>query len=190
MGPTSLARAPAPSGTEVDVMSITTVHAHRKPRPGARRATIPGAAPDPSRCPSALPLPDCPGEATPRILAIRSHRPGVGPRSGVESSCAPRLGRSEIAEAARRIVDRCTHQPTGSFNGRDLEAPVCRPAFWPCSTAGRPNLDDSCHFGIARFGRIGDASASRVARVGMSDDARKTAPRPSLKKLFKLPSQG
>src|SRR6516165_12676845 len=77
-----LARAPAPSAPEANVISITAAHAHRKSQPRARRATIPGAAPDASRCPTALPRPDCPGRQLPESARSEVTDPGldIGPR--------------------------------------------------------------------------------------------------------------
>ena len=69
-----LARAAAPSATEVDVISITTVHAHRKSQPGARRATIPGA----------------------RALTHRGARPHCRGPSAREAT--PRIPRSEVTD--------------------------------------------------------------------------------------------
>jgi hypothetical protein len=50
------------------------------------------------------------------------------------------------------------------------------PVFWRCSKEGRPNQDDSCPFGTARFGRI-DRSVGRAAcaRRWWTTEARKCA---------------
>jgi hypothetical protein len=63
-------------------------------------------------------------------------------------------------------------------------------AFWPRSPARRTKIDRSLHSCAARFGRI-DRSDGRspCARRCRRTDARRTAPRPSLMKLFELLSQ-
>jgi hypothetical protein len=57
------------------------------------------------------------------------------------------------ARLPRKCQNRCTHQPAGLFDGRDLGDPVNWLAFRPCSTGSRPNPDDCYCSGVAPVSR-------------------------------------
>jgi hypothetical protein len=87
----------------------------------------------------------------------------------------PSLGQ-ELTKPIRRIVryrnrtQKCTNfvrDPRWSSIPADCFARLGSQAFSPCSTGGRPNSEDSFHFGAARFGLID----RRIARRGNIESA-------------------